>query len=355
MDLSIVIPTYNEKENIQNLIKKIQTEFKSNSINGEIIIVDDNSPDGTGNLLDNLKRKYRNLKVIHRKGKMGLSSAVLEGRGIAKGIVLGVMDADLSHPPKKIHELYNPIKNNESDFTIGSRYIRGGKIEGWNFKRKLMSRAATLLAKPFTNVKDPMTGFFMIKKECIEKQRINPKGFKILLELILKANYKKIKEIPITFTNRTKGKSKAGTSEIFLYVRNLLGYRKYIRKGIKEFFKFGIVGFVGTIINLGILYLFTEFFGIYYLLSAFFAFIIAMTNNFILNKIWTFGEKINSKFSKKYLQFSLVSVIALAFNLYFLYFFTEFLGIYYLISQIFAIILSLMINFLGNKLWTFKK
>ena len=138
MKLSLVIPTYNEKENIQKLIKKIQEEFNENKINGEIIIVDDNSPDGTGKILEDLKKTQKNLKVIHRSGKLGLSSAVLEGWKIADGEVLGVMDADLSHPPEKIKELFGAIENGEADFTIGSRYIKGGKIEGWNLKRKLM-------------------------------------------------------------------------------------------------------------------------------------------------------------------------------------------------------------------------
>lgn len=355
VEVSIVIPTYNEKENIKNLIQQIQTEFKKNSIKGEIIIVDDNSPDGTGELLDNLKKKEKNIKVIHRRGKLGLSSAVLEGWKIASGNVLGVMDADLSHPPGKIHELYNPIKNNQADFTIGSRYIEGGEIEGWDFKRKLISRAATLLAKPFTNVNDPMTGFFMIKKECVNYNEINPKGFKILLELILKSNYKKIKEIPIKFTNRVKGKSKAGTSEIIFYLRNLLGYKNYIRGGIKEFFKFACVGLIGTFVNILILYLLTEKLGIYYLFSAVIAFVIAMTNNFIWNKMWTFGEEIKLNIGEKYLKFSLVSIAALIVNLFFLYIFTEIFGIYYIISQALAIGISLVINFFGNKIWTFKK
>jgi len=355
MDLSIVIPTYNEKENIKILIQKIQIEFKDNSIKGEIIVVDDNSPDGTGRILEDLKKKYNNFKIIHRKGKLGLSSAVLEGWGIAKGRVLGVMDADLSHPPDKIHELYNLIKNNQADFTIGSRYVKYGKIEGWDLKRKIMSRVATIFAKPFTNVKDPMTGFFMIKRECIKDREINPKGFKILLELILKADYKKIREIPIKFTNRVKGKSKAGASEIFLYLRNLIGYRRYIRRGIKEFFKFAFVGLIGTFINIIILYLLTECFGIYYLFSAVISFIVAMTNNFVWNKIWTFGEKINLNLKQKYLKFSLVSITALMINLFFLYVFTDIFGIYYIISQILAIGISLIINFFGNKFWTFKK
>lgn len=355
MDLSLVIPTYNEKENIQILIKQINIEFKKSKIKGEIIVVEDNSPDGTGDLVENLKKKYKTLKVIHRKGKLGLSSAVLEGFKIARGNVLGVMDADLSHPAKKIPEMFNIIKKGEADFVIGSRYVKGGNIKGWGFKRKAMSKVATFLAKPFTKVKDPMTGFFMIKKECIEKKEFDSKGFKILLELILKAKYKKIKEVPIVFINRTKGKSKAESKEIFSYLKNLLGYWPYRRKVIDEFFKFAFVGFIGTIVNLVILYSFTEFLKIYYMASAVFAFVVAATSNFILNKIWTFKEEIKHKFLGKYLKFFSVSVGALLVNLFFLYVFTEFLGIYYLISQILAIGIALIINFLGNKVWTFKR
>ncbi len=221
MKLSLVIPTYNEEKNIQKLIKKIQKEFKENKINGEIIIVDDNSPDKTGIILDSLKRKQKNLKIIHRKEKMGLSSAILEGWKAADGEILGVMDADLSHPPEKIKELFKTIENGAVDFVVGSRYVKNGKINGWSFKRKLISKSATLLARTCTKIKDPMSGFFMIKKECIEREKINSKGFKILLEIITKANYKKIKEIPIIFTNRVEGKSKIRASEIFYYFQNL--------------------------------------------------------------------------------------------------------------------------------------
>ena len=355
MDLSIVIPTYNEKENILVLLKKINTEFKENKIKGEIIVVDDGSPDGTGNLVENFKKKQKNLKVVRRKGKLGLSSAVLEGFKVSKGNVLGVMDADLSHPAEKIPKMFELIKKKEADFVIGSRYVKGGKIKGWGLKRMAMSKVATLLARPFTKVKDPMTGFFLIRKKCVEDKEFNSKGFKILLELILKADYKNIKEVPIVFINRTEGKSKAETKEIFSYLKNLMGYWSYRRKVIDEFFKFGLVGFLGTLINLLILYVFTEFVGIYYLVSAIIAFFVAMTSNFILNKIWTFKEPIKLNVGKKYLQFSLVSVVALFVNLFFLYVFTEFLGIYYLISQVLAIGVSLIINFLGNKIWTFKR
>jgi len=286
---------------------------------------------------------------------LGLSSAVLEGFKVSKGNVLGVMDADLSHPPEKIPEMYEIIKKNRADFVIGSRYIKRGKIKGWGIKRKIMSKGATLLARPFTKVKDPMSGFFLIRKKCVEDKEFNSKGFKILLELILKADYKNIKEVPIVFVNRTEGKSKAETGEIFFYLKNLMGYWPYKRKVIDEFFKFGLVGILGMLINLFILYIFTEFVGIYYLISAIIAFFVAVTHNFILNKLWTFKEKINHLFTKKYIQFFIVSIFSLAINLIFLYIFTEFLNIYYMISQALAIGISFIANFIGNKIWTFKK
>ena len=124
---------------------------------------------------------------------------------------------------------------------------------------------------------------------------------------------------------------------------------------IKEFIKFGVVGGIGTLINIIILFLLTEKVGVYYLISAIFSFIVAMSGNFILNKIWTFKENVKLGIGKKYLQFGLVSVSALLVNLFFLYLFTEIFGIYYIISQILAIGIALIINFLGNKIWTFSK
>ena len=354
MKFSLVIPTYNEKENIQKLLLLLKDDFDKNEIDGEIIVVDDNSPDGTGQVLEELKTKYQNLKVIHRKRKLGLSSAVIEGFKIATGDILGVMDADLSHPIKKIDKMYQMVMA-DADLVIGSRYVKGGRIEGWNLYRKILSKGATLLARVFVNVKDPMSGFFMIKKELIINKEINPKGFKILLELLIKTNCKNIIEIPITFTNRTVGKSKAGVKEIIYYLRNLIGYLPYKKEVVFQFFKFAFVGLIGTFVNIFILYILTEYFNIFYIMSAFCAFLVAVTTNFIFDKIWTFNEKIYERIAKEYSTFFFVSLSALSVNIFFLYVFTEFLGIYYIISQIMAIGISLMINFIGNKIWTFHK
>ena len=130
---------------------------------------------------------------------------------------------------------------------------------------------------------------------------------------------------------------------------------KYKKEVIHQFIKFGIVGLIGTIINLFILFLLTDLAGVYYLFSAIIAFFIAMTSNFILNKIWSFKEKINDEFRKKWGQFFIVSLAALIINLIFLYILTELLKIHYIISQAMAIVIAMIINFLGNKIWTFSK
>ncbi|MCG2717609.1 MAG: polyprenol monophosphomannose synthase [Nanoarchaeota archaeon] len=224
--LSITIPTYNEKENLPILIEKINYILKQNKINGEIIVVDDNSPDGTGKLAEDLKKKYENMKVLHRAGKLGLSSAVLDGFKIAEGDIMVVIDADLSHPPEVIPLMYNEIQKG-TDFVIGSRYIKGGKIIGWSLYRRFISKGANLISRPFSKANDSMSGYIMIKKECLDNQNFNPKGFKIALEFLVKAKYNKLKELPITFTERRNGKSKAGPKEYYSLLRNLYGYLQY--------------------------------------------------------------------------------------------------------------------------------
>lgn len=229
--ISIIIPTYNEKENIKKLILNTNNVLKKNKIKGEIIIVDDNSPDGTGKIADDLSKKYP-VVVIHRKGKQGLASAVIAGFERAKGDILGVMDADFSHPPEKIPELVRPIKSGKADFTIGSKYTEHGKVIGWPVNRLIVSKGATMLSRHLTDVKDPMSGFFFLKKKVIDNVYLNARGYKICLEIIVKGNYRKIKEIPITFRDRQKGKSKLNKKEFVDYLYNLLNLSiyKFIRK-----------------------------------------------------------------------------------------------------------------------------
>ena len=230
MDITLVIPTYNEAGNIPILVEKVFTIFRDEKLDGSIIIVDDDSPDQTWKVAENLKDKYPNLEVLRRLDKRGLSSAVLDGFALANTDIVGVINADLSHPPEKIPELVAPIIKGEADFTLGSRYIDQGGIENWPLKRKLSSKIATLAVLGLTKVKDPMSGFFFLKRDAIKNVELSPKGFKIGLEILVRGNCKKVIEVPIVFRDREYGESKLSSSVIvdyLVHVSKLYAYKIY--------------------------------------------------------------------------------------------------------------------------------
>ncbi|VVB53748.1 Glycosyltransferase AglD [uncultured archaeon] len=225
MDVSIIVPTYNEKDNIPILAERLFEALKKASIEGELVIVDDGSPDGTGDVAEKLGKKYP-VTVVHRSGKLGLSSAVLEGFAMATGDYLGVMDADLSHPPEVIPQLVAAIKAG-ADLAPGTRYAQGGGVEHWPLHRQIISKVATMLAQPLTPLSDPMSGLFMIKREVIEDVTLNPLGFKILLEIAVKGHVSKITEVPFTFKDRLAGESKLNSKEQINYLKHLFALYRY--------------------------------------------------------------------------------------------------------------------------------
>ncbi len=218
--LSLVIPTYNERENIKALIGHLESLLKENAINAEIIVVDDNSPDGTGKICKAIAKRQKNIVVIQRPGKLGLSSAVIDGFTKAKGDVLGVMDADFSHPVSAIPRMFEAISDG-ADMAVGSRYIRGGKTVGWPMTRKVTSFGAKLIALPLTRIHDPVSGLFMFRRSVIDGVKLNPIGYKIGLEVIVKGNYRKLVEVPITFINRKAGKTKLDIKEYNNYLKHI--------------------------------------------------------------------------------------------------------------------------------------
>lgn len=218
--LSIIVPTYNESRNIEELLTRLFGALKPNYTPYEVIIVDDNSPDGTAQIAESLKSKF-DLKVVKRPRRIGLASAVLNGFKYATGDILCVMDADLSHPPEAVPEMYKAISCPDIDIVIGSRRVEGGGATNWPWYRRFGSTFAQLLAKPITSVNDNTSGFFMIKKNVLEGADINPIGFKILLEILAKGKYSKVKEIPIVFNDREGGKSKLGMKQTLEYLKQL--------------------------------------------------------------------------------------------------------------------------------------
>lgn len=233
MKFSIVVPTYNEAGGIGQLIEALDAVFKANHLDGEIIVVDDNSPDGTGAIVDRLAASYP-VRCLHRPGKLGLSSAVIDGWGFARpdSAALGAMDADFSHDPKIIPQMVAALEDGYG-LAVGSRYVAGGGITNWPKRRKITSLVAIALAKPLTRIRDITSGYFLVKREALAGVELDPIGFKIGLEVIAKARYGKATEVPYVFTDRIAGTSKLNQNEILNYLRQLGRiYRRKLAGGL---------------------------------------------------------------------------------------------------------------------------
>ena len=230
--VSVIVPTYREAGNLPELIRRVEQVRISCGMPQELLIVDDDSNDGTQQVVDGLNRDW--VRLIVRKNARDLSSAVLEGLRQARGKVAVVMDADLSHPPEAIPRLVQAIADG-ADFAIGSRYVAGGSTDAaWGPLRWLNSRIATWLARPLTAARDPMSGFFAIRRERVCRAAgLDPIGYKIGLELLVRCGCRDVREVPIHFAERKVGKSKLSLRQQARYVRHLrrLMVCKYPRLG----------------------------------------------------------------------------------------------------------------------------
>jgi dolichol-phosphate mannosyltransferase len=223
MKFSIVVPTYNEAGGIERLVTTLDRVFKEHGLDGEIVVVDDNSPDGTGAIVDRLEREGYPVRCLHRPGKMGLSSGVIDGWKFARpdSVALGAMDADFSHDAAILPRMVEALASGGYGLAIGSRYVPGGGITNWPKRRIITSRVAIALAQPLTPIRDITSGYFLVKREALEGVELDPIGFKIGLEVIAKARYGKALEVPYVFTDRVAGTSKLNQHEIFNYLKQL--------------------------------------------------------------------------------------------------------------------------------------
>lgn len=219
-DLTMVLPTYNERDRIAELVDAVFASCAAAGIQLELVIVDDNSPDGTGQIADELAGTRR-IRVIHRAGKLGLGTAVVAGFEVASADVVGVMDADFSHPPSLVPRMLDTFRRTGADLVVASRYVRGGSTPNWPFKRRLLSRVACLLARPLSPIRDAASGFFLIRRDIARGTTIKAGGFKICLELIVRGGAKRLVEIPYRFDDRELGESKMSLREAAGYVVQL--------------------------------------------------------------------------------------------------------------------------------------
>jgi len=372
--LSIVLPTYNESQNIARMLDSIAETLPADTA-AEIIVVDDNSPDGTGNIASqyakNISRKKLHIEVINRPDKLGLSSAILVGVQLAAGDIVVVMDGDFSHPPQTIPHMVEELQNSKYDIVVASRYVKGGSVRGWPFKRRLMSRGATKIAQVGLGigVKDPMSGFFAFKRRIIEGIKFDAIGYKMLLEILVKTRGASVKEVPYTFTNRRAGASKFDSSVMYDYFRavwRLYRYGKSLREKerrtsvhfLSKAGRFYTIGATGLLVN----FVVTTLFGglmpsLWHLYAASIGIIFSITSNFFLNKLWTFEDRdfATKKTLMQYGLFAGFSSPGAAIQLFMLYVLHGNQQISYPVALILAVMVAAVGNFLLNKKWTFKE
>lgn len=219
--LSIIVPTYNEAGALPLLVRRVHAALSTVNQPYELLIVDDSSPDGTGALAEQMTAEYPSIRVVHRPRKAGLAAAVLDGIQHARGTLIGVMDADLSHPPEALPAMVRAIDEQGYDLAVGSRYVRGGGIEDWPKRRQVVSVVANLFTRWLTPVKDATSGFFIIRRSALDGVELNPIGFKIGLEVMARARYQRWIEVPYVFTDRKHGSSKFGSREVRLFLEQL--------------------------------------------------------------------------------------------------------------------------------------
>lgn len=229
--LSIIVPTYREAGNIRALVARVSDAMRATGQAYELIIVDDDSRDGTVEIVNELASQYP-LQLIVRTDNRDLSLAVVDGLRAARGEYLVVMDADLSHPPEQIPDLLAPLRDGRADFVIGSRYVEGGSTHDWGGSRRVNSYVATALAWPLSKgIRDVMAGFFALKRETFEQATsLRPIGYKIGLELLWRCRCEKPLEVPIRFEDRKAGVSKLNLEQQARYLIHLDRlYREYAR------------------------------------------------------------------------------------------------------------------------------
>jgi dolichol-phosphate mannosyltransferase len=210
--LALVIPTLREAENLRGLLDHIRAVLNPLGIRYEILVVDDDSRDGTEEIVSAISLEDPRVRLLVRHGERGLSGAILHGWRHTDATILGVMDADLQHPPELLPALIAAILAG-NDMAIGSRYTAGGRLGDWNPARKLFSAAAVWATWPIQHAgiraKDPMSGFFLVRRKCLDQIQFQPSGFKLLLEILVRGRIRSVEEVPFAFGSRYRGASKA--------------------------------------------------------------------------------------------------------------------------------------------------
>jgi dolichol-phosphate mannosyltransferase len=355
--ISIVVPTYREALNIPHLVARIAALREAEGLEIELLFMDDQSRDGSAEAVAALGLPW--VRFIERSGPRGLSLAVIEGLETARHPVLVCMDCDLSHPPEILPRMVLSLALG-AEFVLGSRYVPGGSTDDdWGFFRWLNSRIATLLARPLTRVADPMSGFFALRRsDFVRAEALNPVGYKIALELIVKGGFETVAEVPIHFTDRIHGESKLTLREQLRYLRHLR--RLYLHKFANAMYllQFLAVGASGVIVNMAVLSLALHL-GAPTRQALIAGVLVSLGTNFLLNRRFTFSYARDRGIVKQFGGFLAASALGIAVNYAVSLSLVERVlapgrtSVY--LASLLGIVAGMAFNFLGNRYVVFRK
>lgn len=360
LTLSIIVPTRNEERNIRLLVEKINESI--GDIDFEVVFVDD-STDQTPSIIEELMRNHENIRMIHRQGeeqKGGLATAVVRGFREAKGIYICVMDADLQHPPQMVPRLIKEAEVSGVDIVVASRYREGGSYEGLSGPlRKFLSIALKELARmvfspELNKVTDPLSGFFLVRRDILQDVAFSPTGFKILLEILVRCQWKMVQEVPYKFAARADGKSKATVGQGFSFLSHMMKLFWTIPQ-VGRFWKFGLVGGLVALIGSGVLYTLVDILSIEKNVAYFVQAFISLQLNFNLNDRFTWGEMRkgrNGGYWNRWIKFHSARAFSVVLNQILFALLTA-VGVYYMLACVVCIMVAMGFNYLMSDRFVF--
>lgn len=358
VELSIIVPTFNERDNVAELLSRLDNALIE--ISWEAVFVDDDSPDGTAELVRQIGQQRGDVRCVQRIGRRGLSRAVVEGMLASSAPIMAVIDADMQHDERVLPTMLRILHNEQADVVIGTRYQGGGSTGEWNATRVRMSRFATRLARLVTKapLSDPMSGFFMIRRTAFEQavRRLSGEGYKILLDLFASAPTElRFAEVPYTFRPRHAGESKLDSAVLWEYLL-LLVDKTFGRFIPARFLLFSLVGFSGLIVHFSVLWILFKALNVTFGVAQTVATFVAMTTNFLFNNTFTYRDrrKHGWAFLTSLLSFYVICSIGVVGNVGVANFFFE-KNYSWLLSGLVGALVGTVWNYAASSVFTWRK
>ncbi len=357
-DVSFVVPTYAEADNLEALMRHIDEGLSGSGLSWEAVIANDESGDATAEVCERLARDWP-IRLLNRTEDRGLALAVIDGARLAAGEHVVVMDADLSHPASLVPEMVALLKKGAARMVIGSRNVPSASTdERWPVMRRLGTFFATSLARPLASVRDPMSGFFAMRRADWPASGLRPIGYKIGLEILVRSGIGRgeVTELPIHFTDRKVGESKMGARELHNYIRHVLNLYRF-RWPAFRFFMHCMVGGLGLVID-ALVYLGLQAAGLGHLAARLVSFWPANVSNWWLNRKYTYDDRPLRGKAVQLAEFTWFSLVGFAVNGIVYHLLTSRVELFEerkLAALVVGVVAGLVVNYAGSTLRVFRK